>query len=162
MEAGEKERYTVPFMLRLSPRQVERLDGVLAHDPAFKGRQEVIRRIIDVLLEDDLSAKDAPFGAGAALDSATAERVIEALSERTSAYNDLKSQVRAIGHNVNQIARALNAIAQLGVGSAPSASAFESVAANIASAEDRLAALASQDSFTDSLIEDLVRGSSGR
>lgn len=162
MEAGEKERYSVPFMLRLSPRQVERLDAVLAHDPAFKGRQEVIRRIIDVLLEDDLSTEDAPFGAGAGLDSATAERVIEALSERTSAYNDLKSQVRAIGHNVNQITRALNTIAQLGAGSAPKDSVHKSIDANIASMEDRLTVLASQDSFTESLIENLVRGSSGR
>lgn len=158
MEAGKKERYSVPFSMRLSPRQAGRLDAVLAYEPALKGRQEVVRQIIDVLLEDDLSTEDAPIGAGAVLDSATAERLIEAISERESAYSELKSQVRAIGHLVNQVARAMNTLARQGGGSTPKDSVFESIDANVASMEDRIAVLATQDSFTDSLIEDLVRG----
>lgn len=157
LEASVKERFSVPLLMRLSPRQIDRLDAVLASESVYSGRQDVVRRVIDVLREDDLSAADAPIGAGAVLDSATAEDLLEATAERRATCNELVDQVRAIKSLVDQIVKAGKKLAKITGEMALDEAAIDRMRVTLARIEDRLAVLSTQDSFSAALVEKHAR-----
>lgn len=143
-----------PFQVltRLSAEQQERLDEVQAMEPALPSSSAAVRRLIDSLDDDRVSAHDAAEGKEFALDQKTAQAILDALYERTRAYSELSKEVRAIGNNANQLTRLAHQLAAgNGAGVIPE-KAVQSVERKLTEMYGRLSVLATQDHYVETVV----------
>lgn len=102
MKARTKD---VSIAARITARQAQQLDEVQAAVPPLKSRSAAIGRLIDLSIRDDFRAADAAEGKEVHLDAASVELLRESLRLRTNSYNELAKQIRAVGHNLNQLVK---------------------------------------------------------
>lgn len=143
-----------PFQVltRLSAEQQERLDEVQAMEPALPSSSAAVRRLIDSLEDNHVSANDAAEGKEFALDQKTAQAILDALQERTRAYSELSKEVRAIGNNANQLTKLGHQLAAgNGTGIIPE-KAVEAVVRKLSEMHGRLSVLATQDHYVETVV----------
>lgn len=96
----------VSIAARITVSQAQRLDEVQALEPALSNRSATIGRLIDMVTDEDLEVlHDAAEGKELVLSADVVATILEALADRTRAYNTVAKQVRAIGNNLNQLVR---------------------------------------------------------
>lgn len=153
-------QYDATVLTRMTSGDAARLDEVAAMEPVLANRPAAVRRLIEWLDDDDLSAGDAAEGkeGHSYLHPDDVAAVLAALSARTRAYSELAKQVRALGTNLNQLTKLGHKIAKYAnAGMIPTA-AVDRLHRTVDALFDRVEALAEHDLH----VEEVVRACRSR
>ena len=147
--AKNVETKSVTVLVRLTEDQALRLDQVQQMSPALSSRPAAVRRLLDLMTEEETEVGDAAAGKEPVVSAADAVLIRASIKERTKSYNAAARQLSAIGSNMNQIARAENTLARSKVAGHVNQDFLDSIQRDIAVMRDRISVLAHQDSFLD-------------
>lgn len=130
--------------------QVARIDEVQALE-SLPSRSDALRRIIDLLTDEDLPRVDAAEGKET-IPPEDVAAVMEALEERTRAYRELAKQVRAIGTQNNQLVKLGHQAVKYGKDGVIPVEAVQSLDRRITDALDHLSMLAGDDAYVEAVV----------
>ena len=100
--------YAKRVELRLTEEQFDRIHALSEESRAKGGRALSLSELLRASLDDGCEKISAAIAARPAIEGAGAVRLTEAFDEAADHLQQVRTEVRRIGHNVNQIARAAN------------------------------------------------------
>lgn len=100
--------YAKRVELRLTEEQFDRIHALSEESRAKGGRALSLSELLRASLDDGCEKIAAAIAARPALSDEDYRRVIEAFDEAAARLQEVRTEVRRVGHNVNQIARAAN------------------------------------------------------